>query len=214
MLNVTKDFKIICTDTPLRTSYLTLSSQEILWRLPQLTKKKCHYQTNCCVPTWCQRFWWGGEKCHWFFKKSGLCRLRVLLLTDVFTGIPKKRWTDSWEKGIILPPTTISPQFTSTWSASHCTKTLGTKHPSYSSKIPNPWSLIMFFLRSSNFLIMPPKYLLFHLLPAVPDVLLPIVDFSLPAALTFLIFWKRWKRFLVMKLIMNSLNMVSKSTCY
>ena len=30
MLNVTKDFKIIYTDTPLRTSYLTLSSQEIL----------------------------------------------------------------------------------------------------------------------------------------------------------------------------------------
>ena len=118
------------------------------------------------------------------------------------------------KKGIILPPTTISPQFTSTWSASHCTKTLGTKHPSYSSKIPNPCSLIMFFLRSSNFLIMPPKYLLFHLLPAVPDVLLPTFDFSLPAALTFLIFWKRWKRFLVMKLIMNSLNMVSKSTCY
>ena len=130
-------------------------------------------------------------------------------------GIPKNRWTDFAEKGTILPSTSISQQLTSTWSAIHWTKFLGTEHPSYSSKIPNPWSLIMFFLWSSNFLIMPPKYLLFHMLPAVPDVLLPTVDFSLPAALTFLIFWKRWKKVSSYETnIMNSLNMVSKSTCY
>lgn len=79
------------------------------------------------------------------FADSSCC----CLMSSPPIGIPKKRCIDFGEKSIVLFPTIIAKQFTST-SASHCTKFLGTLHPSYSSKIRKPRSLIICFLCSSN----------------------------------------------------------------